>query len=463
MTPPGRPSRSLLALWLLAAASWAGCGGMAALDSPDAGRAASYEPGVPHFDVEAVAGIEVGQPGLRVYVSIPHAALVFVRTDTAHVARYDLAVRVRDERGRGTEAFETRSDTIAVADVEATRSAERERRALWFPLAPGRYVVEVTVEDRSSGEVGERRQRVEVVGEDASAWVGRPLLFGEDALPLTALHVPADAGALEVRTEWYGAPPGAAVEAALVRLEADTSVAYPPYWLSPSRGSLIFQGIRDAVADTVLVRREPIAPGDGALAVPLPPLDPGIFRFELALREGDGAVLASERRLISLKPPGFPRLPTLDGLIDALAYIAYPREQEHIRQGATPQERRARFDAFWGALVPERQVAANLLRQYYERVEEANRLFTSHKEGWRTDRGMVYVVLGAPAYVERTLEGEVWHYDVAEQDPSGRFEFERPLAYDRADPFGHLVLVRQPVYERAWTRAIERWRRGAVL
>lgn len=465
MTLPGlpSPSRSLLALWLLAASSWAGCGGMAALDSPDAGRAASYEPGLPHFDVEAVAGVEDGQPGLRVYASIPHAALVFVRTDTAHVARYDLAVRVRDERGRGTEAFETSTDTIAVADADATRSAARERRALWFPLAPGRYVVEVTVEDRNTDEVGERRQRVEVVEEGAAAWVGRPLLFGEDALPLTALHVPADAGPLEVRTEWYGAPPGAAAGAALARLEADTSVAYPPFWLSPSRGSLVFQGIRDAVADTVLVRREAVSSGDGALAVALPPLDPGIFRFELALRWADGSVLASERRTISVKPSGFPRITTLDGLIDALAYIAYPREQAHIREGATPQERRARFDAFWGALVPERREAANLLRQYYERVEEANRLFTSHKEGWKTDRGMVYVVLGAPVYVERTIEGEVWHYGYAEQDPASRFVFERPFAHDRADPFGHLVLVRQPVYERAWTRAIERWRRGEML
>lgn len=459
MQPGWRAALGVLAL----AVAWGGCSGPSPLDSPDAGRAAAYEPGVPHFDVEVVPDIERGEPGLHVYVSLPRAALVFARTDTAFAARYDLAVRIRDERGRGTEAFEVRSDTLLVTDVDATRSAERERRALWFPLAPGRYVAEVTVEDRNTDEVGERRQRVEVRGEGAPAWVGRPLLFGEDDLPVTALHVPADAGPLELRTEWYGTPPGAAVEAALLRLEADTSVAYPPFWLSPSRASLTFRGVSDDIADTVLVRREAVGPGDGALAVPLPPLDPGIFQFELALRWADGAVLASERRMISVKPPGFPRITTLDGLIDALAYIAYPREQAHIREGFTPQERRARFDAFWGALVPERQAAANLLRQYYERVEEANRLFTSHKEGWKTDRGMIYVVFGAPAYVERTFEGEVWHYAVAEQDPSGRFVFERPFAHDRADPFGHLVLVRQPIYERPWTRALERWRRGEML
>ena len=107
-------------------------------------------------------------------------------------------------------------------------------------------------------------------------------------------------------------------------------------------------------------------------------------------------------------------------------------------------------------------MAANLLRQYYERIEEANRLFTAYKAGWKTDRGMVYVVFGVPGYVERTIEGEVWHYDYTEQDPAGRFVFERPLAYGTGDPFGHLVLVRRPAYEQAWTRAIARWRRGGV-
>src|SRR5690606_18211965 len=243
---------------------------------------------------------------------------------------------------------------------------------------------------------------------------------------------------------------------------ADTTVAQPPFWLSPPRGSLAFRGLDADRADTLLVLTEPVGPGNGALDVPLPMLAPGLYHVALDLHAG-GEVLASQARTLSVKPPGFPRIATLDAMIDALAYIAYPREQAAIREGTTPGERRARFDAFWGALVSDRQVAANLLRQYYERVEEANRLFTAYKEGWKTDRGMIYVVFGAPEYVERTLEGEVWHYGYAEQDPAGRFAFERPLGYGGDDPFGHLVLVRQPVYERAWTRAIDRWRRGAVL
>jgi len=447
---------------LVLAAGWGGCSGPAGLDAPDAGRTAAYEPGVPHFDLEAVAAVEDGQPGLHVFVSLPHAALVFADADTAFVARYDLAVRIRDERGRGTVAFEAFADTVAVADAEAARSAARERRAVWFPLAPGRYVAEATVEDRATDEIGERRQRVEVRGADAP-WLGRPLLYGADpGHPITALHVPADSASLTVRTGWYAAPPGATVSAALRRLAADTTVAQPPFWLSPPRGSLAFRGLDADRADTLLVLTEPVGPGNGALDVPLPMLAPGLYHVALDLHAG-GEVLASQARTLSVKPPGFPRIATLDAMIDALAYIAYPREQAAIREGTTPGERRARFDAFWGALVSDRQVAANLLRQYYERVEEANRLFTAYKEGWKTDRGMIYVVFGAPEYVERTLEGEVWHYGYAEQDPAGRFAFERPLGYGGDDPFGHLVLVRQPVYERAWTRAIDRWRRGAVL
>src|SRR5690606_17686963 len=155
------------------------------------------------------------------------------------------------------------------------------------------------------------------------------------------------------------------VTAALFRFEADTTVAQHPYWLSPSRGSLAFRGVNTdlADADTLLVRQEPAEPADGALDAPLPPLSPGVYQFTLGLRSADGEVLAKQARTLSIKPPGFPRIATLDEMIDALAYIAYPREQAHIRAGETPRERRARFDAFWGSLVPDRRVAANLLRQ----------------------------------------------------------------------------------------------------
>ncbi len=456
------------ALCLLLAACWTACSGPSPLDAPDAGRTATYEPGLPSFDLEAIPAIRDGQPGLAVYISIPQATLVFTRTDEGYIARYDLSLRVKDEQGRGTESFSTVTDTIDVPTPDATRAPDRIGRQEWVPLTPGVYVVEATLEDVESGEQVIRQQRVEVMGQTGAAMLGRPLVRarlrpGGPVEPVVALHLPARRDSLSVELAAYDAPSEAVLSLHVLRLRADTTVAVPPFWLSPSRGSLAFRGIDTGEADTTFAATQVLdASPEQTASFDLPELRPGVYRLDFRLRAGS-VTLAEQQRTLSVKGPAFPQLATFAELVDALAYIGYRRETEFIRQGTTPRERRRRFDAFWGSLVDDRRVAQNLLRTYYERVEEANRLFTSVKPGWKTDRGMVYVVFGAPEYVETTFEGEVWYYAYGADDPASTFVFERADYYGTADPFGHYILVRQPAYERAWVKAVQRWREGTAL
>ncbi|MEP0545898.1 MAG: GWxTD domain-containing protein [Rhodothermales bacterium] len=452
-------------LGLLCLALWSACSGPSALDGPNAGRSVSYEPGVPSFDLEAIPTVRDGQPGVDVYTSIPRASLVFTTTDSTFVARYDLALRIRDEQGRETEWFSSFRDTLSAPTAEAARSFDRVWQAERIPLAPGTYVVEGVLEDGESGEEAVRRQRVEVFARDGVPRLSRPLVladavWGEPAAPVVALHTPARRDSLQTQVEVYDAPAGSALALRILRLRADTTVALPPFWLAPPRGSLTYRGVDDEAADTVATERVRLA-GMESVTFDLPALPMGLYRLDFQLLAPDGTTLARQRRALSVKGAAFPQLATLAELVDALDYIAYPREMELIASGTTPSERRRRFDAFWGGLVSDRRVASNLLRQYYERVEEANLLFTSYKLGWKTDRGMLYVIYGAPDYVEVTFEGEVWHYGYDPENPATSFIFER--VDEAGDGFGHYVLVRQPLYEQAWTRAIDRWRRGEAL
>jgi hypothetical protein len=41
------------------------------------------------------------------------------------------------------------------------------------------------------------------------------------------------------------------------------------------------------------------------------------------------------------------------------------------------------------------------MEEYYRRVAFANRSFTTFRDGWKTDRGMVYIILGPPDEIER--------------------------------------------------------------
>jgi GWxTD domain-containing protein len=460
---------ALTVLCLLSAVFWNACSGGGALDAPGAGRSVAYEPGLPSFDLEALATVEDGQPGVDVFASIPRASLVFTSTDSSYVARYDLTLQVEDAESGDSQSFVTLGDTLEVASTEATRTYDRLRHREQFDLPPGVYVVEASLEDLETGEQAVRRQRVEVRGLTGEPWLSRPLVLadmqpGESVEPVVALHVPARRDSLRVRIDAYDAPAGATLDLTLTELRADTSVAMPPFWISPSRGSLVYRGIDSESADTLLTLTESLTTDrEQRVVFALPTLGSGSYRLGFRLRHTTGATLDRQERTLSVKGVAFPRLATLAELVAALDYIAYPREMEFITAGETPQERRRRFDAFWGALVSDRRVAANLLRLYYERVEESNLLFTSHKSGWKTDRGMIYIIFGAPGYVEETFDGEVWYYGYGEQDAASTYVFERADYYSDRGPSGHYVLVRQPVYERAWARALNRWRRGAAL
>lgn len=69
------------------------------------------------------------------------------------------------------------------------------------------------------------------------------------------------------------------------------------------------------------------------------------------------------------------------------------------------------FDSFWMNTYSTKSRARNAIRKYYNWIENANTLFTDFKPGWKTDRGMMYIVFGKPNEVYRTGSLEEWYYD----------------------------------------------------
>ena len=57
-----------------------------------------------------------------------------------------------------------------------------------------------------------------------------------------------------------------------------------------------------------------------------------------------------------------------------------------------------------------------LMDEYYRRVDFSNANFGTMQQGWQSDRGMVYIILGAPNDIERhpfESDGkpyEIWTY-----------------------------------------------------
>ena len=168
------------------------------------------------------------------------------------------------------------------------------------------------------------------------------------------------------------------------------------------------------------------------------------FRSDTTLREGFSLFRFSE---------GFPELVNSRQLLGALRYITSLKE---FNEMSKRPDTRSAVDSFWLVTGGNIDRALILIRDYYSRVQRANVLFSSFTEGWQTDRGLIYIVLGPPNVVYRNNLQEEWVYGEAGNTRSMYFYFmkvENP--FTNAD----YVLLRDPAMKQAWFMAVERWRR----
>jgi len=105
------------------------------------------------------------------------------------------------------------------------------------------------------------------------------------------------------------------------------------------------------------------------------------------------------------------------------------------------------------------QVAREMIRIYYTRVQYANFYFTTDREGWKTDRGMIYVIYGPPKILIKKDGQETWTYFL-QSGESIRFTFRY-----KENPFTNNLYELQRNLEPSphWREAVDSWRNGRVF
>jgi GWxTD domain-containing protein len=112
-----------------------------------------------------------------------------------------------------------------------------------------------------------------------------------------------------------------------------------------------------------------------------------------------------------------PTIADFDKATEQLVYIARESEIDFIRGASALDEKLKRFLAFWAKHDPDPKTESNeLMEEYYRRVAYADKNFASFSEGWKTDRGMVFIRFGPPQNIERhpfdadSKPYEIWYY-----------------------------------------------------
>lgn len=149
----------------------------------------------------------------------------------------------------------------------------------------------------------------------------------------------------------------------------------------------------------------------------------------------------------------FPWITLSSQMVEPLRYITSIREYEAIVSSADPKEA---VDRFWVSNAGNELRARRLVREYYRRVEKANYLFTSYQDGWRTDRGMIYILYGPPSIVQRGETSEIWTYGESRHLMSLTFIFVK-----LNNPFtdNDYMLERSAHYKTGWHQIVNSWRR----
>jgi GWxTD domain-containing protein len=164
----------------------------------------------------------------------------------------------------------------------------------------------------------------------------------------------------------------------------------------------------------------------------------------------------------------FPSMTTPEVMAEPLAYLATPDEINSILSSSKPK---AALDDFWIKCGGNIEKARELIRIYYTRVLYSNYYFTSYKEGWRSDRGMIYIIYGPPDKVYKNSEGENWGYmkPVIKTTWGGRVHMKEEFLYFNFKKKENIFsdndynLSRSETPVTFWDQAVLSWRKGIVF
>jgi GWxTD domain-containing protein len=159
---------------------------------------------------------------------------------------------------------------------------------------------------------------------------------------------------------------------------------------------------------------------------------------------------------LSILPTTFPQIRDYDSMAEILRYITTNSEYNKITES---ENKRDAFENFWLSCARTKEKAKILINEYYLRAEQANVHFTSYKEGWKTDKGIIYIVYGKPHQIYNNGNTETWIYGDETNPLSLNFTFDKQNnPYSNSD----YILRRSPTYQSSWYVAIERWRDGRI-
>jgi GWxTD domain-containing protein len=153
--------------------------------------------------------------------------------------------------------------------------------------------------------------------------------------------------------------------------------------------------------------------------------------------------------------------PVFDNEIDMIKSLRFITTKQEYDELLSANNLKLALDKYWlkcGSNSKEK--ASLLIKNYYTRIEKCNTFFNSFDEGWKTDRGLVYLIFGAPNSVLRDNFSETWIYG----DETNAMRQVKFIYTKVESPFtdNDYILNRSETYKEIWYRNVDAWRMGRI-
>lgn len=463
----------ILSIFSLALLAFGSCASPE-IASEKASQGASYvfRPGYPEVRMAAVGSYDdEGIPGINVIIDVVYGSLIYTETEKAFIANLGVEIRLIE---LSQEPFNTyvRNFDIEVSKVsrQVTTSQESFHASRRIPIRPGNYRVIVAVTD-------EKSKKVSVL--ESQTFVPNPtqelvnlteiLIFGKEraeqyqAIPTYDLRGRLDSLKFVYQLNKPVTSENSVLESRLISYPSDTTSARFVTMPNP-RSGITYTGIDYNKENVLNLTRRRLFQSGGNITFefPYPMLEPGNYRFEVQLLQGD-SVIATRARDFGVKNAYYPTLRLVRELAEPLVYLMGNREYEDLMALSTADSMKMAIDSFWLKNIRNPRLASSVVEMFYSRVEEANKRFSCYKEGWKTDMGMIFIVFGPPWQVEREFQSMTWYYGMQNNGPALQFRFELLRPPGKKHSFEVYQLNRRNYYGQIYNNRVADWLDGSVL
>jgi len=178
------------------------------------------------------------------------------------------------------------------------------------------------------------------------------------------------------------------------------------------------------------------------------PTKKGFYHFQIDTSTRDGLTLF-------IFSDNFPEVKKGEDMFYPLRFITSKEEYDSIDLSS---DLKSAIEKFWlNTTNYDKEKTRRIIQKYYTRVQNANEQFTSYTEGWRTDRGMIYLIYGKPKSIYKAEYYEAWTYNEATNLSVYTFSFIKVM-----NPFtdNDYKLDRSQIYRQEWFLSVDDWRTG---